>query len=71
MVAGVVCFRPLLAGSSNIVQLLVLAPLGAAVYVLSLNVLGITAYKEALRLIESKRKRSKIIFISEGVEQVL
>jgi O-antigen/teichoic acid export membrane protein len=71
MAAAVVCFRPLLAGSSNIVQLLVLAPLGAAIYVLSLNVLGITAYKEALRLIQSKTKRSKAIFVSKGVEQVL
>jgi O-antigen/teichoic acid export membrane protein len=71
MAAGVVCFRPLLAGSSNIVQLLVLAPLGATIYVLSLNVLGITAFKEALRLIQSKEKRSKAIVASKEVEQVL
>ena len=71
MAAGVMCLRPLLAGSNNIVQLLVLAPLGAAIYVLSLHVLGITAFKEALRLIQSKRNRSKASFVSEGVEQVL
>jgi PST family polysaccharide transporter len=71
MAAGVVCFRPLLAGSSNIVQLLILVPLGAAIYVVSLNVLGITAFKEAVRLIQSKKKASKAIFVSKGAEQIL
>ena len=71
MATGVMCFRPLLAGSSNIVQLVILVPLGTAIYVLSLNVLGITAFKEALRLIQSKKKASKAIFVSKGAEQVL
>jgi O-antigen/teichoic acid export membrane protein len=68
MSAGVVCFRSLVGGFGNIVQLLILVTLGATIYVMSLGVLRETAFKEAVRLIQSRRKGAEVIAAAKGVE---
>jgi O-antigen/teichoic acid export membrane protein len=68
MAAGVACFQPLVGGFGNVVQLLILVTLGATIYVTSLSVLRETAFKEAVRLILSRRKAAGVIAAAQSVE---